>query len=126
RPSRESRQLQTTDGIAPRHGGNLCRGSRGKQCFDTASLKASRDLLLRQRFAYGFLEVFPAQIFAQDISLVVEQISRRVAIDSVFGGQFVAPTLSIEKLLPGHALLLGKASELQFILIQADTDDLES
>src|SRR5512141_2287729 len=83
-------------------------------------------LLLGQRFGDRLFQRFTAQILADNISLAVEEVGGRYAVDAVFHRQLVLPALPVEELRPRHALLFGEAGKLVLILIQADADDLEA
>src|SRR5437588_9710604 len=90
-------------------------------CRATAGRGFSRFLsVLGQGLGHGLVQVVASQVFGDDLALTVEEVSCRNAVDAVFRGQFVAPTLPIEELLPGHVLLLGESCQLALILIQAD------
>src|SRR5450432_2004868 len=74
----------------------------------------------------SLLQSFAAHIFSNYFAVAIKQESGRDAFDAVFDGQFIAPTLSVEELLPGHVLILGETQQFCLFLIEADTDDVET
>ena len=67
-----------------------------------------------------------ASIHRDNPALAVEEKCRRDALDAVPGRELVGPTLAVEVLRPGQTLLLDEAGQRIAILVEADSDDLES
>ena len=67
-------------------------------------------LLAVQDLSHFSFQGFTSQILRDDLSLAIEEESRRDAADAVLARQLVSPAFAVEVLLPGHLLRLHEGS----------------
>src|SRR5207244_3329463 len=82
-------------------------------------------VLFQQACELG-IERRTTEIFRHNISMGVDQVSRRNAGHAIFLAQFVLPTFAVEILRPAYGFFFNETLQRALALIEADADDLES